>query len=59
MESYFIQGHDSAEVHGAHVVSRAGQDLLNNNSVRLFRWMEWIPKCIQVSVGAQVGEWCA
>lgn len=51
-----VQGHDSAEVHWAHVIRRSGHDLLDNNSIRLFRWMEWIPKSMLVSVGAQVGD---
>jgi hypothetical protein len=54
-----IQGHERAEVHGVHIGSSAGHDLLYNNFVRLFRWMEWIPKRIRISVGAQVGEFCA
>lgn len=56
LRSPIVQGHDRAEVHGVHVVSRAGHDLLDNKPVRLFRWMERIPKRIKLSVRAQVGE---
>ena len=51
-----VQGKDGAEVHRVHVVGGASQDLLNNKPVSPLRWMEWIPKCIDVSVRAQVGE---
>lgn len=49
-----VQGHDSAEIHRRHVVGRAAHDLLNYYSARLFRWMKCIPKCIEVTIGAQI-----
>jgi hypothetical protein len=53
-----IYGHDSAEIHGVHVLSTAPKDLVDYDFVSLFRWMECIPKCIKVSVWAQVWGWC-
>ena len=54
-----IQGQGGAEIHGVHHLVRATQDLLNYYLVCLFRGMEWIPKCILVSVCAQVWCYCA
>lgn len=49
-----IQSHDGAEIHGLHILVISSQDLLDYNSVGLFRGVKWVPKCIQISVWAQV-----
>lgn len=47
-----VHGHDGAEVHGIHVLGRPGNHLLDNYPICLFSGMEWIPKRIELPVGA-------
>lgn len=54
-----IDGHDSAEIHGVHVLSGASEDLLDYDSTSFLWWMEWIPKRVKVSVRTQVWGRCA
>ena len=49
-----IHFHDGAQVHGIHVLARPRHNLLNDEPVCPFRWMVWIPKCVDVSVWAKV-----
>lgn len=51
-----IQSQDGGEVHGVHVLFRTRHNLFDNEFVSLLRGMKRVPKCIQISVGAQVGE---
>ncbi|KAJ6761630.1 hypothetical protein OIU74_024319 [Salix koriyanagi] len=39
---------------GIHIGGVSVQNLLRNDSVCPFRWVEWVPKCIDVTVRAQV-----
>lgn len=46
-----FQRHDSTQIHWVHVSIGPGQYLVDYESVCPFRWMEWIPKHIFVSIG--------
>lgn len=51
-----IEGDDGAEVHRIHIVEGSRENLPHDDFVGPFGRMEWIPKCIHLSVRTQIRQ---